>query len=337
MQVRKSLHAPLRRFVALLIGLLAYLTIHTQYNYWILLSVIVLLPSTTGATIQKAVARVAGTLMGVLIGLLLVVLLPKNIAVYAIVILLSLFLTTYLSKSYYSISMFFAAILVVTTLSYFVAHGNVEQAWGFVLARFFDTLLGAAIVIATAYVFWPERTSIKINESILSLEDQFHTILQEMLSAPDVSLAQMLSTLNAGYVQLNELYFQLKHEPNNDFHKFYTLASVIENVYLLKNNLVAIYNCLPNAKILLNEHPEVIPLLNTFVLSLEQIKIQQKKTQLTNTHFYDLANKITAFQAEGSSIFVQQKYCSLAVLLIGLRDIVINLQFIAIATTRMEK
>lgn len=337
MHVSKKLHAPLRCFIALSLGLVAYLSIHTKFNYWILLSVIVLLPSTTGATIQKAVSRVVGTLIGVLIGLLLIVMLPKNIMVYAVIILSSLFLTTYLSKSYYAIAMFFAAILVVTALTYFVAHGNVEEAWGFVLARFLDTLLGATIVIVTAYVFWPDRTSIKIQESILSLEQQFHTILQQMLALTDHSLDQKISTFNQGFAQLNELYAQLKHEPNNDFHKFYTLASIIDNFYLLKNNLVALYISLPEAKLLLVDHPEVTSLLNSFVLSLEKIKIQQKNNQLSNTYFYDLANKITAFQSEGSSIFVQQKYASLAVLIIGLRDIVINMQFIAIATMRMEK
>lgn len=337
MQISQKFHAPLRCFIALAIGLIAYLTIQAQYSYWILLSVIVLLPSTTGATIQKAIGRVIGTLIGVLVGLLLIVALPKSIIVYAIIILTSLFLTIYLSRSYYTIAMFFAAILVVAALTYFIAHGNVEQAWGFVLARFFDTLLGAAIVIVTAYVFWPDRTSTKIQQSIVSLETQFHSILQQMLTESGYSLDNSISVFNEDFVKLKELYAQLKHEPNNDFHKFYTLASIIENFYLLKNNLLALYISLPEAKTLLIEHPEVTALLNSFVLSLEKLKIQQKNNQLSNDYFYDLANKITTFQSEGSSIFVQQKYCSLAVLIIALRDIVINMQFIAIATMRMEK
>lgn len=330
----------MRCFIALLLGLLAYLVIDSQYSYWILLSVLLLLPSTTGATIQKAVKRVIGTLLGVLIGLLIVVLLPPNMLLYLLIILLSLFLTTYLSKSYYALAMFFAAIMVIMALTYFVAHGSVMEAWNFVIARFFDTLLAAIIVIVTAYIFWPERTGKKLKQTILTLEDQIHTFLQTMFTAKQSegfhSCHQQLVQLNTHYYLLKELYAQLQHEPNNDLYKFFTIASIIKNIYLLKNNLTAIYNCWQDAQHFLQEHPEVVKILNTFIISLNQLKIGQQQNTLNDDSFYVLANTINNLQEENLSIFVQKKSNSLAVLLIALRDIVINLEFISIATSRMR-
>ena len=149
---------PLRALIAVLIGLVVYKSMHTQFSIWILLTVVVLLQSTVGTTFERAAFRVIGTLLGVLVGMLLVSILPFSTLTYSVFIFISLFFVIYTKQMSYVTSMFFAGIMVVLSVSLFIAHGDPQQAWKIALDRFVDTLIGAVIVILCAYLLWPNKT-----------------------------------------------------------------------------------------------------------------------------------------------------------------------------------
>lgn len=330
-----------RTFITLMIGLIVYKLYVHPYNYWILITVILLLPSTTGATLQRAIARVGGTLIGVLIGLVLVMLLPESNIVYWGVILFNLFLVVYFARSYYGLAMFFGAIMIVLALGFFLAHGNLDQTWNFVLARFIDTFIAAIIVIATAYLIWPDRSKKKIQRVIVETEKQIYLVLLKMLKQQIRQhhvIDQQLMVIYQQLEDIQQLAIEAKQEPIGGFAQHRLIETVQLNFRMLFNDLVAIRN-----SYLLEENiNRTDQQINHVILQFCNVLTELHDTSIKDTQrlmqaFYLLVNAINTNQDKKNSIFMDDKNSALAVLVISLRNICMNLQFINIAAQRIGR
>ncbi len=342
MQISNKFRAPLRSFVAISLGLICYKLIDTQYDYWILLSVIALLPSTTGATMKKAISRISGTLAGVLIGLLLVVVMHDSFIAFSLVIAISIFLMIYFIKSYYSIAMMFAGILIVAALTFFIAHGNAGKSWTFVLARFFDTVLGATIVIITAYLFWPDKTEMSVKRIIDKQLKNLYSILQlvsvnfEKISVDDFFAE--VGQFHTDIINLQQNFGDMRNEPNGDFRKFDLFKSVCTNFSQIYNDLIAMGNFLADAHQKIFAMEKIKTPLQDFIAIVSELSNGSPRDLEKLNHYYtNLILQIRQLQEQQTSLFVDNKYYSVVIVLLSLRNICVNLQFILIAIEQLRE
>ena len=343
MMLSRPIKTSLRSLIAIIIGLITYQLIDKRFSYWILFTVVVLLPSTTGATTQKAVRRVVGTLLGVLVGLLIMVLIPGNLYWYAFLLLLSLTLTTYFIKITYATGMFFAGMMVVIGLTAFLAKGNDSLAWSFAVARFVDTAIAAVIVIFVANVFWPERSSDillrNIAATLTAVEATLRSLLAQCTEAlPTTEVSASVQTLYAKIRSLEQGYQEVQNEPNGLLNNSHVIAGLISSFHALKNNLISLQTVMPwvrqahvgSESIAKIQHffNQLLAIFPPTVMLMKQKKIGAIEHRAMIADFLTMATDIRAWVEQhqqtsnkaDSDIALQQ-------FLINLRDVCIQMQF----------
>lgn len=343
MQLDKRWKMTVRAFIAIVLGYLAFKLIPDKYSYWVMLTVIILLPSTTGATFKKAVARVSGTLIGVLFGLFLVALLPHSMTIFSIVMLLCLFFTFYFSRSYYGIAMIFAGMLIVMALTFFYGNDETRYAWEFVYARFFDTLLGAAIVIITAYVVFPEKSG----ENVISLADTLEDELINSLSLLKFDKVSLDRSYQHEYCDAIEKYYNtiiklnvnfqiLKSELNNNMSRLQLTEALIINNFKIHDALVTMSLLFKNPLPLADIEKRFAIKLADYLRLLVSLDRHSDNLVLKLNHAYDkFLDEISDIEKSQDSLIKSAEYSRLVVFMISLRNICVNMRLIAIAKQQL--
>lgn len=339
--MRDKLKNLAKTLLCVLLGLLFYQIHHVAYSYWVLITIIALLPTTTGATIQKAIARILGTLSGLLVGLLLVAILPATFSFP--VMILSVFLMFYTVMIRYRYAMFFGGIIIVFALVHFLEHGSMNNAWQFVLARFTDTLIGGVIVIVVSKLFWSdnprEQAVLEINQIIIEGYQSLSKVCDQLLLA-EKPAKECLSQFYQSIIKLQTLNNESKGISNSLLSQQLIIEAILNNAFIIHRNLVALEM---NAGLIhhdLLQDTEAKQIFEQFHLVLAKTtqKLQQqpnhqwKDYQLDN-QFLDLSKQLRRFESEQ----LQPEHYSVALnsLLLNLRDTFIALRGILVAATQL--
>lgn len=159
-----------------------------QKEYWILMTIVVIMRPGYGLTKQRSKDRVLGTILGCLIafGVLFFV---DNDALIISLTLLSMVLGYWMAYSKYSLGVTFITLCVA--LLYGFMTPNVEDM---VVFRITDTVIGAILAFAATHLLWPSWEFLKI---------RYH--LQETLTA------------NKNFVAEIKTYYNVKGEPTTAY------------------------------------------------------------------------------------------------------------------------
>lgn len=355
-KINEKFHYPLRALIALSIGLVIYQSLHASFNSWILVSIIMLLQSTTGATFKRASFRVFGTLLGVLLGMLIVIIVPYNKPLYLAIVLVNLFLIYYWLRISYPITMLFSGIALIIILTIFFAGGTPQKAWEFAVARVFDTMIGAVIVILVSYFCWPLRTNQQINQEVNKTIAIYRTAVEKTVNAFIAPYHCKGSNL-----AVEEFYQKIKlltsqvddasQEPSELLPKIDVLQSVITVLFRAHNHCVALQACLPLneddkqfiaqfaaplSKVLLNiqaffdEFTQTLPHANFQTRLLTPKQIQE--------HLLQMVAEIHEIEArQANYITTNPSGIKLTILFMSLRDLCIDLQYIFAALKQLKK
>lgn len=136
-------------FIASLVGFYGSLL----QSFWVPLTTAIVLQPTLGATLRKGWQRLVGTLLGIVIGGAVVLYLPHS---WLIEFFLVLFLfLAYYAKAFnilnYGIFVVPLSMMVVMLLAELVPH----EAHSLILARCYDTLIGAFVAVIVSVIFFP--------------------------------------------------------------------------------------------------------------------------------------------------------------------------------------
>ncbi|WP_299472130.1 FUSC family protein [uncultured Roseibium sp.] len=127
--------------------------LHLSHAYWITLTVIVVLCSSLGATIQKTLQRTLGTVVGFVVALLLEPVLSQLPEFRLILIVALLPPVIILFERNYGIAVGFISFLVLIGLEALTGL-PVSEFW----ARLYDTMIGAGAGLAAAWLLFPKRS-----------------------------------------------------------------------------------------------------------------------------------------------------------------------------------
>ena len=138
-----------RLMVLIMIGVAAFKFFEVPHGYWLPLTMVIVLQPDYGSTRQRAAQRVLGTVAGsIAASLLLWLELPPPAWAIATGLTISFF--AYFLKRRYAVAVFFITLALVLLTE---AHGPVTLA--FSLERIASTLLGGALALGAALIFWP--------------------------------------------------------------------------------------------------------------------------------------------------------------------------------------
>ena len=128
---------------------LAALLWHGQHNYWVLMTVTIMLKPGFSLTRQRNTERITGTLVGGLLGAALLWLVPGGDARFGL-LLVFMVVTYSFQRTKYLVTVIFLTAYLLIMFS-FLGLGYL----GVVEERVTDTLLGCAIALATSYLLFP--------------------------------------------------------------------------------------------------------------------------------------------------------------------------------------
>ncbi len=137
-----------RRALALGVTMYGFQVLASHNAFWVMLTVFVILGPNGRPTLQVAFVRVLGTLVGVVAVVGLSQVLPEKVALPLGVLALAVSLAASSRSTAVSAAFGAAAAAVFTALP------NGDFA-GYAGARLLDTIIGAAIAVATGWLLWP--------------------------------------------------------------------------------------------------------------------------------------------------------------------------------------
>ncbi len=148
----------LRVGISLLAGYLISLLFNLGHNYWILLTIIVILKPAYSLTKARNKDRLIGTFIGVIIGVLILFILKNNFALMIIMVVFMAGCYMFIRTKY------FISVLLMTPYLVIFFHLIYPSAiTSIIYDRLLDTSIGSAIAFMASLFFVPvwERTTIK--------------------------------------------------------------------------------------------------------------------------------------------------------------------------------
>lgn len=157
----------LRLSLAVLAGYIIGEVFKLGHNYWILLTIIIILKPAYSLTKQRNFDRLEGTIVGIFLGVL-ILLFVKNITALLIILVILMAISNILIKSYYFWSVVFMTPYVIIFLN-FLYTSNISAV---LLDRLIDTAIGSGIAFAASFLLLPSWEHQKIRQIMLKMIEE---------------------------------------------------------------------------------------------------------------------------------------------------------------------
>lgn len=205
----------LRLTAAMLLGLIIGKFINLQNEYWILLTIVVIMRPGYGLTKQRSKHRIIGTILGGILGILLLIFVD-NIHILSIITIISMLFGYWLSASDYRIGVTFVTLYVI--LIYGILNAEAESAF---IYRLLDTAIGAGIAFLATHFFWPswEFYNVKshLEKSLKSIITYVEEVKQFYVHKGEPTTAYKIARKNA-FIEVGNLmasFQRMIQEPKN--------------------------------------------------------------------------------------------------------------------------
>ena len=205
----------LRLTAAMLLGLIFGKFINLQNEYWILLTIVVIMRPGYGLTKQRSKHRIIGTILGGILGILLLIFVD-NIHILSVITIFSMLFGYWLSASDYRIGVTFVTLYVI--LIYGILNAEAESAF---IYRLLDTAIGAGIAFLATHFFWPswEFYNVKnhLEKSLKSIITYVEEVKQFYVYKGEPTTAYKIARKNA-FIEVGNLmasFQRMIQEPKN--------------------------------------------------------------------------------------------------------------------------
>lgn len=133
--------------LALMIAFMVYRNLNLSFGYWIAITAVITIRTSTGASIKLARERLTGTVTGIIAAAVVAHLFAPNSVFVLLLVPILIFFAVYLFYYHYGYSIFFGTLIIMIFLFY---HANFS--WTFIYLRLVDTLLG--ILLGLFFKLW---------------------------------------------------------------------------------------------------------------------------------------------------------------------------------------
>jgi len=182
-----GLHSPLVRHAARMgfavasAGALGQL-LHLSRSLWMTVTVVIVLQPDLGSTVRRALDRVAGTVLGASAAALVAPLVQRPIVFGALLFPLSVIAVALRPINYGLYSAFVTLVFLLISESF---SGN----WHLAGVRIGTTLLGGALALLFAFLFWPTREADRLSTQISALLGSLREYLRAAPEGHDMERA----------------------------------------------------------------------------------------------------------------------------------------------------
>ena len=210
-QFRYAIRFTIAALTALLVGYLFTI----KKEYWVLLTIVVIMRPGYGLTKSRLHQRILGTLIGGIIGILILYFVTNTVLLMVLMIL-AMLLGFWLTSTDYKIGVTFITLYII--LLYGLLKQDVDIS---VVYRISDTLIGAAISFLATTFIWPSWESSSINHYLINSLTSTKNYLLEFNKIKSANVTDTIELQNArqnafiGMGNLMASYQRLIQEPKN--------------------------------------------------------------------------------------------------------------------------
>ncbi|MFZ5425625.1 MAG: FUSC family protein [Thermodesulfobacteriota bacterium] len=186
-----------------------------QQGYWAVISVVLVMQTNLGGSLQAGLNRIIGTAVGAFLGAACLMLLGSGAVALGLGVGLTILVCAYFIHMHESFRMAGLTATIVILL------GNQSGSYlDFVLARFLEIGLGVAIALAFSVFVWPSRAGRQLKRgvaNVLNDEAALYSILLACRMAPDCALndeREAKNKLQASRETNRKLLDEAKKEPS---------------------------------------------------------------------------------------------------------------------------
>lgn len=195
---RYALRVTLTMFTGFLIGKI----FNFENEYWILLTIVVIMRPGYGLTKQRSKHRVVGTVFGGIMGISMLILIDNNM-ILSILTIISMLLANWLSNTDYKLGVTFTTFYVI--MIYGILDGTAESQMIF---RILDTAVGALLAFLASILLWPTWESHSVNKhlenSLKAIRDYLSEVKNYYVHKGEPSTAYKLARKNA-FIEVGNL------------------------------------------------------------------------------------------------------------------------------------
>jgi len=192
----------LRITIAMFLGFLIGKIFSFENEYWILLTIVVIMRPGYGLTKQRTKHRIIGTIIGGFLGILTLLITDNNV-ILSILTILSMLLGYWLSNSDYKWGVTFTTYYVI--MIYGILNGTAESQ---LVYRILDTGTGAFIAFVATMFIWPTWELHSVNNhsqsSLKAIRDYLAEVKQYYIQKGDPTTSYKLARKNA-FIQVGNL------------------------------------------------------------------------------------------------------------------------------------
>lgn len=237
-QVKFALRVACALFLVAIIG--DYLQVDKLY--WIILTVLVVMQSTLGATLDRSRSRAVSTLTGVVVGGIVMSLLADQIALLLIISLLIAFVGLYFMFYNMSRAIFCLSAVLIIALG-FMQH----NVWYFAEQRFINTCVGIVVAFIFSMCVFPLWAKKNIHTSLLQVLEHLQQLTPLMMAAQEqetlfADIESRRALLIRATEKLKKDFTELRYELISGNAELFIFESIILLIYRLRVDLYFMFD-----------------------------------------------------------------------------------------------
>lgn len=157
---------------------------HLEHAYWATLTVIIVISATLGATVRRILERSLGTAVGVVVAMAAIWVTGNDRPTLILLTAMAFVPMFVLIERYYAIAAGLIGFCVVTGLHLIVGLTEGES-----LSRIYDTVIGAAVGLAVAWLLVPARSTEKLQTAMREFRRDCRDALRHALAGETIRAA----------------------------------------------------------------------------------------------------------------------------------------------------
>lgn len=231
-----------RSALVVFLSVLVYHFFQLTQGYWVTLTTLIVMQATIGATLRKGVQRFLGTLLGVAIASVLLLYIHNRMIIDVLVmifIFLAYYCNPYNNLVNYGLVVIPLSISVVLMIDLMTPEKINAHI---ILARFYDTVIGAVLGILGAVLIFPNKVKHQFESSKIYLDNQlleyYKLIIDMLLTAPHAAekARRKKIIIESALLSDRQYYLERKYEMH---WQFLSAQYQKEKLFLEKSEKIA--------------------------------------------------------------------------------------------------
>ncbi|HET6225405.1 MAG TPA: FUSC family membrane protein [Bacteroidia bacterium] len=239
----------LRVSIIMLVGYLLLRFLPVGHNYWILLTILVILKPAYSLTKKRNIQRLLGTFIGICVGAIILYFIKNESILIAIMVLIMIAAYSYMRVNYLP---FVALMTIYLLISFYLL--KTDDFNRLMIDRFIDTAIGSVLAFIATRVIppqWEKEQMASLIKKSIQANAYYFKYVTEAFTTQTMEVAYYKFLRKEAYValaNLSDAFQRMLSEPENKQHKGPEVYNLVVNSHLFLSHTSTLASYIPLLK-----------------------------------------------------------------------------------------